>query len=69
MRRNHKTRPSSLVENYDVIYDFLPDLPHVSRIIDHPRKLVTVNRCADPFCSKPREIPHERAAAGTERSI
>ena len=60
MRRNHKTRPSSLVENYDVIYDFLPDQPHVSRIIDHPRKLVTINRCADPYRSEPIEIYRER---------
>lgn len=78
MRRNNRTRPSSLVQNYDVIYDFLPDQPHVSRIINHPRKLIIINRSADPYYSRPREIPHERTphrcpvarmAADTERGI
>lgn len=48
-----------MTEYYDVIYDFIPDRPEVSEIINHPRKLRTINRSADPYYAKPLEIFHE----------
>lgn len=59
MRRNYTVRPSTLVENYDVIYEFYPDRPEVSKIIDHRRKLVTINMDADPYFSAPVVIDFE----------
>lgn len=56
MRRNYTVRPSTLPENYDVVYEFYPDRPEVSKIIDHRRKLITINRDADPYNSAPEEI-------------
>lgn len=56
MRRNYTVRKSNLAEYYDTVYDFLPDYPHISRITDHPRKLVTINRCADPYRAEPVEV-------------
>lgn len=56
MRHNYSVRRSSLEEYYDVEYDFMPDHPHIERVIDHPRKLVTINRCADPYYAQPVEV-------------
>ena len=56
MRRNYTVRKSNLAEYYDVEYDFLPDHPLISRIIDHPRKLITINRCADPYYAQPVDV-------------
>ena len=61
MRHNYTVRKSNMVEYYDNVYDFLPDHPNVSRIIDHARKLVTINRCADPYRAEPVEIYDESA--------
>lgn len=55
MRRNYTVRRSNLAEYYDTVYDFLPD-SRISRVIDHPRKLVTINRCADLYRAEPVEI-------------
>ena len=60
MRRNNRTRPSSLTKNYDVIYRFIPKHPEISYIINHPRKLIVMNRCADPYNSRPKVVPYER---------
>lgn len=60
MRRNYpRNSRRDPAENYDVIYDTMPDRPDVSRIIDHPRKLITVNLCADPYRAAPQEVYHE----------
>ena len=55
-------------EYYDHIYRAIPGSPFVSRIIDHPRKLVTHNLCADPYAAIPEEIYLERTCfdEGTE---
>ena len=56
MRRNYTVRPSTMPEKDDVVYEFYPDRPEVSKIIDHRRKLVTINRSADPYFSAPVEV-------------
>lgn len=56
MRHNYTVRRSNLAEYYDVVYDYLPDMPNVSKVINHPRKLVTINRSADPYYSRPVEV-------------
>lgn len=57
MRRNYPNRVHrDPEEHYDRIYDALPDRPNVSRIIDHPRKLVTINLCANPYTALPEEV-------------
>ena len=56
MRRNYTVRRSNLEEYYDVEYDFMPNYPQIERVIDHPRKLVTINRCADPRYAQPVEV-------------
>lgn len=61
MRRNIPRRiRRNPEEHYDVIYNAFPDRPGMSRIIDHPRKLVTINLCADPWTAQPEEILYER---------
>ena len=59
MRHNYTVRKSSMTEYYDVIYDYIPDRPEVSEFINHPRKLRTINRSADPYYAQPLEIFHE----------
>lgn len=59
MRRNFTIRKSTLPEYYDTVYDYLPDMPHVSKVTNHPRKLITINRSADPYYSHPMEVFHE----------
>lgn len=59
MRRNFTIRKSNMVEYYDTVYDHIPDRPEVSRFINHPRKLVTINLSADPYYAQPLEIHHE----------
>ena len=49
-------------ECYDVVYDVLPDRQEVSRIIDHPRKLITINLCANPYIAMPEEVFWERTS-------
>lgn len=57
MRHNYPPRKERPVENrYDTTYEAYPELPHISRIIDHSRKLITINLYADPFNSGPHEI-------------
>lgn len=56
MRHNYTVRRSNLVDYYDTEYIFLADQPFVSRIIDHPRKLVLINRCADSRRAEPVEL-------------
>lgn len=57
MRRNYPKRiHRAPEEHYDVVYDNFPDRQHVSRIIDHPRKLITINLCANPYTAEPEEI-------------
>ena len=57
MRRNFTVRKSNIPAYYDRVYDFMPEQPLVSRIIDHRRKLVTINRSADPCRAEAVEIP------------
>lgn len=54
----HRTR-RDIEESYDVTYAVMPDIPHISRIIDHPRKLIIINLCADPWNAQPEEIYRE----------
>ena len=56
MRHNYTVRKSALPEFYDTIYDFIPERPDVNRIINHPRKLVIINRSADPLNARSVEI-------------
>ena len=53
-------------ECYDIIYDALPDRPEVSRIVDHPRKLITINLMADAWASAPEEIFRDRTCYDEE---
>lgn len=53
-------------EYYDVVYDTMPDRQHISRIIDHPRKLITVNLCADPWTAEVEETFTERTCYSDE---
>lgn len=55
-RRNYRDPE----EYYDVEYDTIPQMQDVSRIINHPRKLITVNLCANPYTDTVEEIFHER---------
>ena len=55
-RRNYRDPE----ECYDHIYRAMPEKPAVSRIIDHPRKLVTHNSCANPYIAVPEVIDRER---------
>ena len=55
-RRNYRDPE----ENYDIVYDSMPDRPEVSRIINHPRKLVTVNLAANPYLAEAVEVFRER---------
>lgn len=67
MRRNYpRNSRRDPAENYDVIYDTMPDRPNISRIIDHPRKLITVNLCANPWTAEPKEIFWERTCYADE---
>ena len=61
MRHNYTIRKSNLAEYYDVEYELIPDQPFTSKIINHPRKLITVNLCADPYRAAPQEVYHEPA--------
>lgn len=54
MRRNHPKRaPRRRIETYEHIYRSIPERPSVSLIIDHERKLVIHNRCANLFVAVP----------------
>lgn len=55
MRHNYTTRRSNLEEFYDVVYDSFPELPYVFKIIDHSRKLTTINTDA-PINGEVREV-------------
>ena len=55
-RRNYRDPE----ENYDHVYRAIPGEANVSRFINHPRKLVIHNTCANPYCSEPKEIPWTR---------
>lgn len=56
MRHNYTVRRSNLEDYYDVEYEFMADYPLISCVIDHPRKLKTINRCADPQRAQPYEV-------------
>lgn len=61
MRKNRTPRVRrDPEEHYDHIYEDMPDCPLVSRIIDHPRKLVIHNLCANPWMATVEEINWER---------
>ena len=67
MRRNYPRRTHrDPAENYDVIYDNLPERQNVSRIVDHPRKLITINLCANPWTAEVEEIFYERTCYDDE---
>ena len=53
-------------ECYDVVYDAMPDRPEVSRIIDHPRKLITINLMANAWTAMPEEIFRDRTCYDEE---
>ena len=61
MRKNYPKRVHrDPEEHYDVVYDTIPERRETSRIIDHPRKLITINLCANPWTAEPEEIFYER---------
>lgn len=64
-RRNYRDPE----ECYDVVYDTIPDRPEIGRIIDHPRKLVTVNLCANPYTAQVEEVFYERTCYEDEVGI
>lgn len=55
MRHNYTTRRSNLEEFYDVVYDSFPELPHIFKIVNHSRKLITINTDA-PINGEVREV-------------
>lgn len=56
MRRNHPKRTQRRrIETYEHIYRSIPERPSVSLIIDHERKLVIHNQCANLFVAVPLE--------------
>ena len=60
MRKNHpRGTYRDPEEHYDLVYDFFPDQQEVSRIIDHRRKLTTVNLCANPAIAQPLDIRYD----------
>ena len=67
MRRNYPRRTHRYpAENYDVVYDTIPERQNVSRIVDHPRKLITINLCANPCTAEVEEIFYERTCFDDE---
>lgn len=67
MRRNYPRRTHRDPEEYyDHIYRAMPEDPGVSRIIDHPRKMVIHNLCANPYTAVPEEIFIERTCFDEE---
>ena len=48
-------------EYYDVVYDTVPERQDIYKIINHPRKLITVNLCANPYDSRIEEVFEERS--------
>ena len=60
MRRNYPKRTCrDPEEHYDKVYDSMPDRPEVSRIINHPRKLITINLAANPYLAEAVEVFRE----------
>ena len=67
MRRNYPRRTHrDPAENYDVVYDAIPERQNVSRIVDHPRKLITINLCANLWMAEVEEIFYERTCFDDE---
>lgn len=64
-RRNYRDPE----ECYDTVYDAIPERPDISKIINHPRKLITINLCADPYIAQPEEVFHERTLYEDEVGI
>lgn len=56
-------------EYYDVEYDTIPEMQDVSKIINHPRKLITINLCANPYAAHVEEIFYERTCYEDEVMI
>ena len=69
MRRNYPKRSERPPEeHYDHVYRALPGEPYVSKIINHPRKLVIHNTCADPFNAVPEEVFVEKTCFEEEEN-
>lgn len=67
MRRNYpRNTRRDPGEHYDHIYRAMSNQPSVSMIIDHPRKLVIHNVCADPYSAEPEEIFRARTCYDDE---
>lgn len=67
MRRNYPKRVNrDPEEHYDHIYRAIPGSPETSRTIDHPRKLVIHNLCANQYTAMPEEIFFERTCFDEE---
>ena len=64
-RRNYRDPE----EYYDVEYDTIPEMQDVSKIINHPRKLITINLCANPYVARVEEIFYERTCYEDEVMI
>lgn len=61
-RRNYRDPE----ENYDHVYRAIPGEANVSRFINHPRKLVIHNTCANPWTAEVEEIFYERTCFDDE---
>ena len=60
MRKNYpRAAQRNPEEYYDHIYANYPDQQDVSQIVDHRRKLVTINCCANPYIARPLDISYE----------
>lgn len=64
-RRNYRDPE----ECYDVVYDTIPERQEISKIINHPRKLVTINLCANPYTAQVEEVFHERTCYEDEVGV
>lgn len=60
MRKNYpRAAQRNPEEFYDHVYASYPDQPDISRIIDHRRKLVTINNCADYHFARTLDIHYD----------
>lgn len=62
MRKNYRNPE----EHYDHVFECMPDQQDTRCIINHPRKLVTHNLCANPYTAQSREIFRERTCYDKE---
>lgn len=61
-RRNYRDPE----EHYDHVYETIPERQEICKIINHPRKLVTINLCANPYTAQVEEIFRERTCYDEE---